>query len=61
MGGDPLVLVVNSGSSSLKYQLVEPGSGLARASGHVERIGEAVSSGPRFPTTTRRYAARSTN
>jgi acetate kinase len=35
-----LVLVINSGSSSLKYQLVEPDSGDARASGHIERIGE---------------------
>ncbi len=41
-----LVLVINSGSSSLKYQVVEPDSGVARASGHVERIGEASSSVP---------------
>lgn len=34
------VLVINSGSSSIKYQLVEPGSGAALASGLVERIGE---------------------
>ena len=34
------VLVVNSGSSSIKYQLVDPDSGEAIASGLVERIGE---------------------
>ncbi|MCC2335899.1 acetate kinase [Cellulomonas wangsupingiae] len=34
------VLVVNSGSSSIKYQLVDPDSGDAVASGLVERIGE---------------------
>lgn len=34
------VLVVNSGSSSIKYQLVDPHSGEAVASGLVERIGE---------------------
>jgi acetate kinase len=37
------VLVINSGSSSLKFQLVEPDSGTSRASGVVERIGEASS------------------
>lgn len=36
----PTVLVLNSGSSSLKYQLVEPASGEALAGGIVERIGE---------------------
>ncbi|OBI46461.1 acetate kinase [Mycobacterium sp. E796] len=41
-----LVLVINSGSSSLKYQLVEPDSGEARASGHIERIGEDGSGVP---------------
>jgi len=34
------VLVVNSGSSSIKYQLVDPVLGNAVASGLVERIGE---------------------
>jgi len=34
------VLVVNSGSSSIKYQLVDPVVGTAVASGIVERIGE---------------------
>ena len=43
MAGNALVLVINSGSSSLKYQLVDPGSGAARATGHVERIGEESS------------------
>jgi acetate kinase len=39
-----LVLVINSGSSSLKYQLVDPDSGEARATGNVEKIGEPSSS-----------------
>lgn len=34
------VLVINSGSSSIKYQLVDPEAGRAVASGLVERIGE---------------------
>ena len=34
------VLVLNSGSSSLKYQLVEPESGRSLFSGIVERIGD---------------------
>ncbi|MFI5714623.1 acetate kinase [Nocardia sp. NPDC051750] len=34
------VLVVNSGSSSIKYQLLDPDSGKVAASGLVERIGE---------------------
>lgn len=34
------VLVINSGSSSIKYQLIEPEEGLVVASGLVERIGE---------------------
>lgn len=34
------VLVINSGSSSIKYQLVDPDTGDALASGLVERIGE---------------------
>lgn len=37
------VLVINSGSSSLKYQVVDPDSGAARATGLVERIGEESS------------------
>jgi acetate kinase len=37
------VLVLNSGSSSLKYQLVEPESGTSVFDGIVERIGEATS------------------
>jgi acetate kinase len=38
-----LVLVVNSGSSSLKYQLIDPDTGQVRAKGLVERIAEAGS------------------
>lgn len=37
------VLVVNAGSSSLKYALVEPESGVRLAAGLVERIGEPTS------------------
>lgn len=35
-----VVLVINSGSSSLKYQLVDPDSGAARAGGLIGEIGE---------------------
>ena len=35
-----LVLVVNSGSSSLKYQLIDPETGETHAKGVIERIGE---------------------
>ncbi|BBZ06065.1 acetate kinase [Mycolicibacterium doricum] len=38
------VLVLNSGSSSVKFQLVEPDTGRAVANGIVERIGEESSS-----------------
>lgn len=37
------VLVINSGSSSLKYQLIAPPSGDVLAKGLIERIGEAGS------------------
>ena len=37
------VLVLNAGSSSLKYRLLEPDSGASVASGIVERIGEESS------------------
>src|ERR1700744_4017684 len=37
------VLVLNSGSSSLKYQLIEPDSGDSLADGIVEQIGEPSS------------------
>lgn len=36
------VLVINSGSSSIKYQLVDPDTGDAVSSGVVERIGEDI-------------------
>lgn len=35
------ILVINAGSSSIKYQLIDPTSGERTASGLVERIGEA--------------------
>ncbi|WP_227997399.1 acetate kinase [Nocardia australiensis] len=37
---DDLVLVINSGSSSIKYQLLDPESSAIAASGMVDRIGE---------------------
>ena len=43
MAFDRVVLVINSGSSSLKYQLIEPDSGQSLADGIVERIGEPSS------------------
>ncbi|EUA68688.1 acetokinase family protein [Mycobacterium xenopi 4042] len=51
------MLVINSGSSSLKYQLIEPISGTSRETGIVEQIGSARR---RSPTTRRRCVARST-
>jgi acetate kinase len=52
MSADRAVLVINSGSSSLKYRLVEPDSGTSVADGIVERIGEQSSSA-RLDTTQR--------
>jgi acetate kinase len=49
-----LVLVINSGSSSLKYQVVDPDSGSPRATGLVERIGEESSSVPDHDAALRR-------
>ena len=43
MTADRLVLVINSGSSSLKYQLIDPDSEVARAGGGVQQIGEPSS------------------
>ena len=40
---EPVVLVINSGSSSLKYRLIEPKSGRSLADGNVEQIGEPSS------------------
>jgi acetate kinase len=40
---DQLVLVINSGSSSLKFQLVDPDSGVERAGGGIQQIGEPSS------------------
>ncbi|MCH9731884.1 MAG: acetate kinase [Actinomycetia bacterium] len=41
----PSVLVLNSGSSTVKYSVVQPASGITVASGAVERIGEEVDQG----------------
>ncbi|MDP7704189.1 MULTISPECIES: acetate kinase [unclassified Mycobacterium] len=49
-----LVLVVNSGSSSLKFQLVDPDSGESRAGGTVEQIGEPSSPIPDHEAALRR-------
>lgn len=38
--GEATVLVINSGSSSLKYELIEPGSARRLAVGMIDRIGE---------------------
>ena len=43
--GTPVVLVINSGSSSLKFQLVDPIGGEVFASGIVERVGQPEGSG----------------
>ncbi|OBJ80389.1 acetate kinase [Mycobacterium colombiense] len=48
------MLVINSGSSSLKYQVVDPDSGTARATGLVERIGEESSPVPDHDAALRR-------
>ena len=48
------VLVINAGSSSIKYQLVDPASGEAIASGLVERIGQDEG------IVTHKYAGEST-
>lgn len=53
-GDARLVLVINSGSSSLKYQVVDPDSGEARSTGLVERIGEQSSSVPDHDAALRR-------
>jgi acetate kinase len=54
MTSDRLVLVINSGSSSLKFQLVDVDSGEARSSGYIERIGEGSSSIPDHDAALRR-------
>ena len=43
MAPDRVVLVINSGSSSLKYQLIEPNSGKSLEDGVIEQIGEPSS------------------
>lgn len=49
-----LVLVINSGSSSVKFQLVDPDSGTALSTGLVERIGEEGSPVPYHDAALRR-------
>lgn len=48
------VFVLNAGSSSLKYQLVDPETGKAERSGAVERIGEPGSGVPDHEAAVRR-------
>jgi acetate kinase len=43
-----VVLVINAGSSSLKYDLIDTSSGESRASGIVEKIGESASVAKHF-------------
>ena len=52
------VLVVNSGSSSLKYQVLDPDTGVTAASGLVEKIGGVVNLGPFTPWQYRAEGAR---
>jgi acetate kinase len=52
------VFVLNAGSSSLKYQLVDPESGEALASGLVERIGEPGSDVPDHQAAVRAALGR---
>ncbi|OBK17712.1 acetate kinase [Mycobacterium asiaticum] len=51
---DRHVLVINSGSSSLKFQLVDPDSGISRATGSVDQIGEPSSEIPDHDAALRR-------
>jgi acetate kinase len=48
------VFVLNAGSSSLKYQLVDPASAEVHVAGTVERIGEAGSDVPNHESAVRR-------
>lgn len=50
-----IVLVINAGSSSLKYQLIDPATGDALAAGLVERIGE-IGSTARHDTGGERFS-----
>ena len=51
MSREAPVLVLNAGSSSLKYQLVVPETAEVQAKGTIERIGEA--GGAAVPITAR--------
>lgn len=53
-----LVLVLNSGSSSIKYQLVDPVAGIAVVAGLVEQIGEPEGSIPDHAAGLRRIHRR---
>lgn len=58
-----MVLVVNAGSSSLKYQFVDADSGAVAAKGLIEQIGEpnggcGIPSGSRASTSKRRSRMR---
>lgn len=53
------VLVINSGSSSIKYQLVDLESGEGLASGLVEKIGEPVDGHTSTSTTAKSTSLKS--
>ena len=44
-----VILVLNSGSSSIKYRLFEPGTWTVLAEGTIERIGEVIDQGTSIP------------
>lgn len=52
------VLVLNSGSSSLKYSLVQPDSGVSVIDGVIEQIGEQDQIGDRSPVADHEAALR---
>lgn len=58
---DALVLVLNAGSSTLKYQLLVPASGEVRAKGILERIGEDGSGVADHADAVRQMAAQITD
>ncbi|HEX2850386.1 MAG TPA: acetate kinase [Acidimicrobiales bacterium] len=59
----PTVLVLNSGSSSIKYEVIDPSAGVRVASGLVERIGEGSAhvAHHHLGTTTKRDAPLATH
>jgi len=58
---DALVLVLNAGSSTLKYQLLVPATGEVRAKGTLERVGEDGSGVTDHADAVRQMAAQITD